>query len=306
MAANQLVVTGDTITVEPNALIGHGLIQPHHHSDTATITLSGIISRVNKLITVNSLNHRYRGEIGDIVIGRINSIYDNKWRVDIESCNLGVLGLNAVYLPDAIQRRKTIDDELYMTQLYGVNDLICAEIQKIQPSNNQIILHTRNIKYGQLLNGELIQVNHNLIKRCKQHYQSLHTIHIHIILGNNGAIWIYDPTVQPVKNINVQNNNNEQLQLIDQYTIYTPELIQSLATSYESRQSIARVYNCIKLLESQNKLIWNHSIMQVYLATLQLNLSCKQICDKQYTEQIFHYILQNNIDTTTPLKKQRM
>ena len=50
-------------------------------------------------------------------------------------------------------------------------------------------LHTRSLKYGKLSQGTLLQVSPSLIKRRKTHFHRL-PCGAHVILGNNGYIWI--------------------------------------------------------------------------------------------------------------------
>ena len=48
---------------------------------------------------------RYHGEIGDVVVGRITEIGQNRWRVDINSRQDAVLMLSSINLPGGVQVR---------------------------------------------------------------------------------------------------------------------------------------------------------------------------------------------------------
>ena len=50
-------------------------------------------------MSVTPLSSRYGGEIGDVVIGRIQEVGFKKWIVDINSRHEAVLLLSAVNLP---------------------------------------------------------------------------------------------------------------------------------------------------------------------------------------------------------------
>jgi exosome complex component RRP4 len=152
-------------------------------------TLCGVIERVNKLVSVRPLSSRYVAELGDVVVGRVADVAGKRWKVDVAAQQAAVLMLSAVNLPGGIQRRRTAEDELNMRQLYGEGDLISAEVQSFY-ADGAVALHTRSLKYGKLAGGQLVQVQHNLIKRQKQHFVALEALGVDIIFGVNGAVWI--------------------------------------------------------------------------------------------------------------------
>lgn len=50
---------------------GHGT---RVRQDRLVATVCGIVDRVNKLITVRGLHHRYAAEVGDVVLGRVTEV----------------------------------------------------------------------------------------------------------------------------------------------------------------------------------------------------------------------------------------
>jgi exosome complex component RRP4 len=188
----------------------------------------GLVRRVNKLISVETVssNTFYRGQIGDLVIGRIISVANGKWKVSLGSGRDAILPLQGVHLPGGIQRIRTSEDALAMRSFLKENDLISAEVHKITvvgvsinssattPSNDGnnntssfnnnsagsgaglgdgsgiIRLHTRSIKYGKLENGCIVIVPSSLIQRRKNHYVTILNNTFQILLGCNGFIWI--------------------------------------------------------------------------------------------------------------------
>src|SRR4051794_3172080 len=91
-SSSNLLVSGDLLTIDQSSLVGHGLIPiqiptSSYNITTNTVqsTVSGQIQRVNKLISISALHHRYVGEIGDIVVGRIIDVGDKRWKVDVHS-----------------------------------------------------------------------------------------------------------------------------------------------------------------------------------------------------------------------------
>lgn len=75
-----------------------------------------------------------------------------------------------------------------MRKMFGENDLICAEVHSIN-NDRTINLHTRNVKYGKLVDGILISVNHAFIKKQKHHFIKLKN-GIDMIMSHNGNIWL--------------------------------------------------------------------------------------------------------------------
>ena len=113
--------------------------------------------RVNKLISVKAAKSRFSGNMGDLIVGRITSIENKRWKVDIRGLKDAALQLSSVNLPGGAQRIRTYEDQLQMRSLFAENDLVSAEIQNIG-ADGLVSLHARNLKYGKLENGQLIIV----------------------------------------------------------------------------------------------------------------------------------------------------
>lgn len=86
--------------------------------------MAGKIEQVNKLISVKPVKGRYQGEVGDVVVGRIDEVQQKRWKVDTGSRLLSVLQLNSVNLPGGELRRKGIEDELAMREYLKEGDLV--------------------------------------------------------------------------------------------------------------------------------------------------------------------------------------
>jgi exosome complex component RRP4 len=131
----QFVVTGDTLTDEPGFLMfsflfffnqifrGHGTIAVE---GKLIASLSGFVERVSKLISVRPVSHRYGGEVGDVIVGRVIEVADKKWKVNVHSKQHASLQLSAVHLPGGVQRRRTVEDQLQMREFFSEGDLICV------------------------------------------------------------------------------------------------------------------------------------------------------------------------------------
>ncbi len=103
-----------------------------------------------RLIYVQPFKARYKPEVGDVVVGRIETIESKKWRVDINAAHLGGLELTAINLPGGEQRRRSEEDKLHMREFYAEGELLSGEVQACNPHDDTAMLHTRNLKYGKV------------------------------------------------------------------------------------------------------------------------------------------------------------
>lgn len=233
-AARAHVVTpGDVIAAEAGFMRGHGTLQ---RDERLTAVVSGVVARVNKVVSVVPVRARHGGEIGDVVVGRITDVGQRRWKVDTQSRLDSILKLSSVNLPGGELRRKSVEDELSMRELFQEGDLISAEVQAVHQEDGCLSLHTRNQKYGKLGPGVFLAVPAALIKRSKNHFHML-PCGVAVVLGTNGYIWIgerfeYAGDSQPI--------------------------------GADLRERIARVYNVIVGLASQNISIFDTSIIYTY------------------------------------------
>ncbi|RWS04392.1 exosome complex component RRP4-like protein [Dinothrombium tinctorium] len=241
-ARKKKVLPGDEIADDVTLMRGHGT---YVDSDSKLISsVAGHVCRINKLISVLPLKTRYNGEIGDIVVGRIVEVQSQqkRWKVDTNSRLDSILLLSSVNLPGGELRRKTTEDELMMRSFFAEGDLISAEVQSVF-SDGSLSLHTRSLKYGKLGQGVLIRVSPSLIERRKTHTHNL-PCGVHIILGNNGFIWICPQ--------------------IDEGTESGGFAVNLDPVSFSDRETIARLRNCIMLLARQKMMLYDTSISYCY------------------------------------------
>jgi exosome complex component RRP4 len=62
------------------------------------------------------------------VVGRIVSVQNKNWTVDINSYQHAVLNLTNINLPGGEQRRRSEEDQMAMRKFFKENDIISAEI----------------------------------------------------------------------------------------------------------------------------------------------------------------------------------
>ncbi|KWU41538.1 hypothetical protein RHOSPDRAFT_36909 [Rhodotorula sp. JG-1b] len=175
---------GEVIADAHRWMRGHGT---YVQDDKVYASVAGTLERVNKLVTVKPLRTRYRGEVGDLVIGRI--VGPKRWKVETHASQNAVLMLSSINLPGGVQRRKLESDELQMRTFFQEGDLLVAEVQAFF-GDGAMSLHTRSLRYGKLKNGLLVTVPPSLIVRAKSHFHTLPAIGVDLIIGLNGYIWI--------------------------------------------------------------------------------------------------------------------
>ncbi|XP_078442315.1 ribosomal RNA processing 4 [Wolffia australiana] len=182
------VAVADKIPANPEdgVLKGHGTLEM---DGQIVATLCGVIERVNKLVYVRTHRSRYKPEVGDIIVGRVIEVATKLWRLEINFSQDAVLMLSSMNLPDGIQRRRTATDELNMRSIFEENDVICAEVRGFQ-HDGSLHLQARSLKYGKLMNGQLLRVPPYLVKRRKQHFHYLEEYGLDLILGCNGLVWV--------------------------------------------------------------------------------------------------------------------
>jgi len=132
-------------------------------------------------------------------------------------------------------------------------------------------IHTRNLKYGKLTNGQFLTVPPALIKRIKQAFVSL-PFGVDIILGKNGYIWISQH----------QEFDEEGSQSLD--PDYKPPA--PVEVDRETREKICRVRNSIVALRTQFIAIYPDTIIDTYDASVELGLHPKDMLDPQHIDII--------------------
>ena len=90
---------------------GHGT---YIDQDVLLASVAGIVERVNKLISVMPVKARYKGEIDDVVLGRIVEVQQKRWKVDINSRLDAVLMLSSGNMPGGDLRTRSMEDVLMM------------------------------------------------------------------------------------------------------------------------------------------------------------------------------------------------
>lgn len=216
-------------------------------------SVAGRVEPINRLISVRPPRMRYNGEIGDVVVGRIVEVQvqQKRWRVETNSRLMSILLISSINLPGGELRRKTEEDERMMRSYFVEGDLVSSEVQSIF-ADGSLSLHTRSLKYGKLGQGVLVIVSPSLIEHRKTHFHNL-PCGAHVILGNNGYVWISQHVPEGAETGGFVVNFNK--------------------VPLHERQVIARLRNCILALAKHKVVIQDTSITYAYEESLQFPIS---------------------------------
>jgi exosome complex component RRP4 len=241
--------------------------------DTLIASVAGVVERVNRLISVRPLRARYTGEVGDVVVGRIVEVAPKRWRVDIGAKQPAVLMLGSVILPGGAQRRRTLEDQLQMRQLYQEHDLISAEVAQFF-NDGSISIQTRSLKFGKLENGTLVHVPPVLIRRRKDHFVSL-SCGVDLVIGHNGNIWLTETTPEDMAGGDGASSSlggggggggaSSRVQTVEQLEAAKLLEARRMLTA-DARERIAKVRAAVLVLSGAHRAVSPESIMQVYSA----------------------------------------
>ncbi|KAH9597918.1 K Homology domain [Trypanosoma melophagium] len=235
--------------------------------------INGLIEVTDRVVSVKGMSSRYHPEIGDIVIGRVKEVSGNRWRIDIGAFQEAVMLLSNVTEPGGILRRRGRSDELSMRQIIDQDELVVAEVQRIS-SDGVASLHTRSgEKYGRLSGlGTFISVSPALVKRAKYQFFTVESFPVNVILGINGMIWI-SPDAQPKVSNGVSIPPNEE-------------------GDVDVRRSVARVANCIRIMNGTRLPIFAKSINAAVEVSIDLGLGPFEILQQSNYEQITTAVLE--------------
>lgn len=258
-----IVLPGDLITSNTGFMRGHGTFL---NSETELISsVAGRVAQINKLISVHAPRARFVGETGDVVVGRIIEVQvgQRRWKVETGARLDSVLLLNHINLPGGELRRKTIEDEMMMRSYFKEGDLIVAEVQSTF-QDGSLSLHTRSLRYGRVGQGTLVRVPPSLVERCKVLFHNLPSIGVHLVLSNNGYVWI-SPS-----------RTDEEIEYGFDLSLEPMPLT--------TRQSIARMRNCIHILKNGKILLNASSCMKCFEESMEYEV--RQLLDDEITDKI--------------------
>lgn len=244
-------------------------------------SVAGVVTRINRLISVRPVQSRYNGEVGDVVIGRIVEVGNKQWKVDLGSRQPGKLMLGSINLPGGALRRRTLEDQLQMRSLFTENDLVSAEVSSFQHGGSGVAIHTRSMRYGKLENGVLVQVPSSLIKRLNQHFCTL-PCGVDAIFGLNGRIWLTATREKGQDDVDkvAQSRMTDEMEAENKRhadRVLSPAI----------RLAISRVRNSVLVLVESNKVLSPQSVTEVFDRSVKLGLSPAAMLVPEASDLIF-------------------
>ena len=151
-------------------------------------SLCGEIQMMDRMVRVEAACSRFVGATGDCVVGRVVAVGAGRWRVNLGAHLDAALMLQNVNLPGGHLRRKTLEDQRQMRELFRESDMVSAEVQKVN-RDGSLSLHTRSTRYGKLEGGCLVTVPAVLVRRLASHFH-VFACGIEAVIGVNGFVWL--------------------------------------------------------------------------------------------------------------------
>ena len=232
---SSIVIPGSQL-ITSDALRGYGTYQ--NNSDHIYSARCGIIEKVDQIVSVRGFQRSYCPEVSDVLIARVVEISGSRWKCHIGSTQLATLLLSNTANPGGVQKRKDKEDELTMRMLFTEGDLLIAEVQRLQNEGVSLQIRNKN-KFGRIDKpGQLIIVSHYLIEKLKTHFHTFKRIGVSLVLGMNGWVWICpsEYTQHWIFTTSIDESNDD--------------IISNTISIKDARINVARMANCIKLLNT--------------------------------------------------------
>lgn len=180
-----IVVPGDTIVTSMEFLPGRNTFR---EDEVILSKKLGLVSVNGRVVSVVPLSGAYIPREGDMVIGKVVSIQNNGWVVDIQAPHDAFLPLAGV--KEYIDTRKTS-----LSRYYAVDDLVYAKVNGTQGTS--IYLSMQDIKARKFRGGRIIRINASKVPRLIGKQGSMiRTIKdgtgCRINAGQNGLVWLDD------------------------------------------------------------------------------------------------------------------
>lgn len=254
--ATGLVLPGQVVTTLHGYMRGYGTYSPEEAEPTLVAAVSGRVLRVNKLLGVVPFRARYKGDVGDVVIGRVVEVQQKRWKLEMGATQQAVLMLSSINLPGGVLRRRTDLDALQMRRYFVEGDLVSAEVQQFF-GDGSMSVHTRSLKYGKLRGGQIVCVDSQLIRRAASSFVQMDVAgnrKISLILAANGWCWVGVPEVDALKEedlLALPEDRPEQF--MDDFDAAQAAHIELHSLDAELRESIACVANLIAICHQHHR-----------------------------------------------------
>ncbi|KAB2616148.1 exosome complex component RRP4 [Pyrus ussuriensis x Pyrus communis] len=160
-----------------------------------------------------------------------------------------------------------------MRSIFEENDVICVEVRGFQ--HDGLHLQARSQKYGKLLT-----VPSYLVKRRKQHFHHLENYGIDLILGCNGLIWVGERI--EVTDDMVVDHKSEQDGIKADKNSFSPEDQERKYTPQQTRESVCRTANAIRVLSALGINITVEMIMETVDLSSSINVAIHEMLGAEF------------------------
>lgn len=274
LSTNALVTPGQALTTSPQWMRGHGTST--QSNSTITSTLLGTLTPTNKLLSITPLRSRYHPSVGDLVLGRISAVQQNRWRVDINAPLAASLPLSAINLPGGTLRRRTAVDELNIRSFLVEGDLVVAEVQTVH-ADGGAGLHTRSLRYGKCRNGVFVGLAGRGagagaasrsatggkgvagVVRSRRQIFGVQTRggEVDVVLGVNGFVWISKAREGEEREEDMYSSTNDVI-------------------GVETRREMARLAECVRALGEAGVAVDEEVLMKCYENAVEMEMLATQ------------------------------
>jgi exosome complex component RRP4 len=147
----------------------------------------GLVSILNRVISVIPLNGTYVPKAGDMVVGEVIDIQSNGWIVDMGIAHSAYLPLSGI--------REFIDTtRTQLSSVYSIGDLIYSKISSIN-NPDSIHLSMDDIRCRKLRGGRVLEINAAKVPRLIGREGSMirmikEKTRANICVGQNGIVWM--------------------------------------------------------------------------------------------------------------------
>lgn len=186
MSDRKIVIPGEKIISGKDYLPGDGT---RRDGESILANKYGLADISKKLIKIIPLSGGYDPRDGNIVIGRVEDVTYNGWRIDIKSPASAFLSVSEC--PTYIKGD--------LKEYHNIGDMISARVSSVKQGGIDLTIKGRNL--GKLREGLIIHINPNKVPRVIGKEGSMIKLikdktECRITVGQNGVVWILGDKIE--------------------------------------------------------------------------------------------------------------
>jgi exosome complex component RRP4 len=201
----RVVLPGDKIIESMDYLPGRNCLREGNSIYSNRV---GVVYYKGRVIEVIPLSGKYMPEVGDMVIGTVEETQHSGWIVDIDTPY-------KAYLPLAGVRGFIDPAKTDLSKIYGIGDLIYAEISEVTPMKD-IRISMKSPKTRKFENGRVVRISPVKVPRVIGKQGSMINMikektGCMISVGQNGMIWVQGEKENLAANAIMEIQENSQI-----------------------------------------------------------------------------------------------